>query len=244
MKNEKIKKIINRALIFAGVCLVIIVAMDYIVMPLVVSSETISVPNVANKHKDEAIKILEAAGLNPVLQPPRFDAVTKRDFVILQRPVAGSLVKTGRRIYLAISGGDEKVLMPNLYGKTAKEAQMLIENQGLKVGFVEQGESEEAQNIVIAQQFVPNSSLDKGTAVNYTISIGPVEGMVRAPKLIGKSLKEAETDLENAGLKLGNVEYRYSQGLLPNTVLEQSPSEGSLIKQEGAVNLVVSSVKK
>ncbi len=240
MKNEKIKK----ALIWAGVFIVFIVALDFLIMPMVVSSEIISVPNVTNKHKDEAIKILEAANLSPVLQDPRYDENVKKDFVMLQRPEAGSLVKKGRRVYLAISGGDEKVIMPNLYGKTSKDAQLTLENAGLKLGFVDQEASEEGQNLVISQQFVPNSTLNKGTPVNITVSIGPAEGMVRVPGLLGKSLKEAETILLGAGLKTGKVEYHYSPGLLPNTIMEQTPSEDSLLKVGDGVDLVISSVKK
>ena len=239
MKNEKIKK----ALIILGIGLVLLIALDTFIMPFFVSSEVISVPNIVNKHKDEAVKILEAANLNPVLLPPRFDERTKKDFIFLQRPESGALVKKGRRIYITISGGDEKVKIPNLYGKSSKEAQLLLENEGLKVGFIEQVESEEPQNSVVSQQFPPSISVNKGTSVNISISIGPAEGMVRTPKLIGKSLKDAESYLEKSGLKVGKIEYRYSPGLLPNTVMEQSPSEDSLIKTDGEVDLVVSSVK-
>jgi serine/threonine-protein kinase len=240
MKNEKIKKV----LIFAGVMIVLILAIDFVIMPLIVSSEVISVPNITNKHKDEAIKILEAANLNPVLQPPGYDEKVKKDFVILQRPVAGSMVKTGRRVYIVISGGDEKVIVPNLYGKSAKDAQITLENAGLAIGFIEQTESEETQGTVILQQITPNATVNKGTKVSITLSMGPAEGMIRAPKLLGKSLKDAESFLATFGLKVGNVEYRFSPGLLPNTVLEQEPSEGTLIKKDGSMDLVVSSSKK
>lgn len=240
MKNEKIKKL----LIWGGVFLVVVLAIDFLVMPLVVSSEIISVPNVTNKHKDEAVKILEAANLSPVLQAQGYDERIKKDFVIIQRPIAGSKVKTGRRVYLAISGGDEKVIVPSLYGKSAKEAQLLLENAGLKVGFVDQTESESEQNTVVSQQYAANSALNKGTAVSFTVSMGPAEGMVRVPKIIGKSLKDAESILMASGLSIGNIEYKYAQGLLPNTVMEQSPSEDSLIKREGTIDVVVSSVKK
>lgn len=133
--------------------------------------------------------------------------------------------------------------MPNLYGKSAKEAQLLLENSGLKVNLIEQIESEEPQNLVVSQQFPPTISLHKGTAVNFAISIGPAEGMVRTPKLIGKSLKDAEYYLEKSGLKVGKIEYRYSAGLLPNTVMEQSPNEDVLIKGDGEVNLILSTIK-
>lgn len=239
MKNEKIKK----ALIWGGILIVLLIALDYLIMPFVVSSEVISVPNITNKHKDEAIRILEAANLSPVLQAPRYDEKTRKDFVVLQKPEPGAMVKKGRRVYLAISGGDEKVSMPNLFGKSSKEAQMILENSGLKAGFVEQTESEDPPFTVVAQQYVPNSSLNKGTTVNYTISMGPAEGMIRVPRLIGKSYKDAESALEGEGLKVGKVEYNYSQSLLPNTVMEQFPSEGTLLAKDGSVDLVLTTVR-
>lgn len=244
MKNEKIKKTLKLAGIVLGAFLLLALALDSLIMPFFVSSDIITVPNVVNKHKDEAVKILEALNLNPVLLPPRFDERTKKDFIFLQRPESGAMVKTGRRVYITVSGGDEKVKIPNLYGKSAKEAQLLLENAGLKIGFVEQVESEEPQNTVVSQQYPPNVSMDKGTIVNISTSMGPAEGMIRTPKLIGKSLKDAEYYLEKSGLRLGKLEYRSAPGLLPNTVIEQSPSEDALISNEGSVDLVISSTSK
>ena len=240
MKNEKIKKI----LIGAGIFIIVVLLLDNVIMPFIVSSDEISVPNVVNKHKEEAIRLLEAANLNPVLETNQYDPKVLKDFVILQRPEAGSVVKKGRRVHLAISGGDEKAIMPNLTGKTVKEAELLLQNAGLKLGMTEQEESEEPQNVVISQQFPSDININKGTAVNVKISIGPAPGMLRAPELIGKSLKDAQTVLESMGLTMGKVDYRFSPNLLPNTVIEQTPSVDTLLKTGSAIDLVVASSKK
>ena len=67
--------------------------------------------------------------------------------------------------------------------------------------------------------------------------------MIRVPNLLGKSLFEAETLLKSNSLKLGSKTYIHSLSLLPNTVVDQQPSESALIKVGDSVNVVLTQSK-
>ena len=61
------------------------------------------------------------------------------------------------------------------------------------------------------------------------------------PNLIGESLLDAKK-IEDAGLKLGKLDYKSNATLSPGTVISQSVPPGSSVPLQSAVNIVVSVV--
>jgi serine/threonine-protein kinase len=62
---------------------------------------------------------------------------------------------------------------------------------------------------------------------------------VLVPNTVGKTVSEAERILTSAGLKPGNVTYRQSYELIPNTVVEQFPRAGETAQAGQNVDLFV-----
>ena len=75
--------------------------------------------------------------------------------------------------------------------------------------------------------------------VDVTVSLGPLSQSVIVPSLVGRSLSEAKSVLDSAGIVVGNITYMASADLLPNTVLEQYPRAGDLVQHGQAIDLVV-----
>lgn len=228
--------------VFGGI-LIFLLVIDYIILPLYVSGSEHQIPNVIGKQKDEAIKILEDAGLNPIIQTSRFDQKYQRDHVIFQNPSPNMTVKTNRRVYLTISGGDPQIKMPSLVGKTIRDATVTLERLGLSIGKVDSVESEFPAGIIVEQQFQQGKEISKGSAVNFKLSIGPQVGMVRVPSLFGQTLSEAEKILKNNSLRVGNKVYIFSQNYLPNTVVDQYPSINTLTKIGDSVTVTLTRTK-
>ena len=228
--------------VFGGI-LIFLLVIDYIILPLYVSGSEHQIPNVIGKQKDEAIKILEDAGLNPIIQTSRFDQKYQRDHVIFQNPSPNMTVKTNRRVYLTISGGDPQIKMPSLVGKTIRDATVTLERLGLSIGKVDSVESEFPAGIIVEQQFLQGKEISKGSAVNFKLSIGPQVGMVRVPSLFGQTLSEAEKILKDNSLKVGNKVYIFSQNYLPNTVVDQYPSINTLTKIGDSVTVTLTRTK-
>lgn len=64
---------------------------------------------------------------------------------------------------------------------------------------------------------------------------------VSVPNVLGMTFSEAETTLINAGLTVGNVYLFITTELPAGIILEQSPSEGTLVSTDEPVDLIVSS---
>lgn len=233
----------KKLLYILGGIFVFLFVIDYILLPLYVSGSEHQVPNVVGKQKDEAIKILEDAGLNPVVQTSRYDQKYQKDHVIFQNPAPNLIVKSNRRIYLTISGGEPQIPMPSLIGKTIRDATVTLERLGLSIGKIDSVESEFPAGIIVEQQYFQGKEISKGSAVNFKLSIGPQIGMVRVPSLFGQTLSEAEKILKNNSLRVGNKVYIFSQNYLPNTVVDQYPSINTLTKIGDSVTVTLTRTK-
>ncbi|MBN1300291.1 MAG: PASTA domain-containing protein [Melioribacteraceae bacterium] len=237
MKNT-IKK-----LFFSGLVGIIIIGgtlllFDNFYMPWYVSAEEIEIPDVLNWHKDDAIKKLTDLGLNPVLQEPRYDARYEADHVMFQNPSAGKTVKKNRRIYLLVSGGEPMVKMPNLRQKTSRDAMITLQRLGLFIRDLEEVKSDLPADIIVEQEFEEGTLLARGDSVDLKISIGPRIGMIAVPNIIARSVSEADKMLRRNNLKLGIQTYVEST-LLTNTIIDQSPPEGTLLNIGDSVNVWV-----
>lgn len=242
MKIE-MKKIIKISAIVAVFIIVCLVILDKIVMPWYVEAKEIQVPNVVGLHKDIAIQTLKKLQLNPIEVGPRYDDSFKIDHVMFQKPSAGTRVKVNRRIYLHISGGESLIKMPNLVGKTLRDAKVTLERKGLLVGRIEEVKSELPANIIVGQEFEEGTNLSKGDSISFNVSIGPKVGMIRVPNIIARSVKEAERILRNNSLKLGSITYIVSPTLLTNTIISQYPSQDYLLSVGDSVDVVVAKTK-
>ncbi len=226
----------------AGTVFFFLLIIDYILLPLYVSGSEHQVPYVVGKQKDEAIKILQDAGLT-VVQTSRFDRKYQKDHVIFQKPAANSIVKSNRRIYIIISSGDQLEKMTSLIGKTIRDAKVSLERLGFTLGKIDSTVSEFPADVIVEQQYVEGREVAKGTSVNVKISIGPQSGMIRVPNILAKSLSEADKLLKSNNLKIGFKTYIHSPSMLPNTIVDQQPGEGTLLKLGDSVNVVLTQSK-
>ena len=237
------KKIIILPATFFLLILILFVAGDTFVLPWYVESEEVAVPDLVGKNKDVAISILKGLGLNPIIEGPRYDEKFEKDNVIYHNPRAGVKVKLNRRVYLFISGGDPLIKMPKLVGKTFRDAKVTVERLGLELGEIEDVRSELPAKTIIEQNIEVGENLPKGTIINLKVSVGPKVGMIRVPNLLGKSIKEAESILRGYSLKFGRKIYINSPNLLPNTIIDQYPSENKLLSYGDSVDVTITQSK-
>lgn len=233
------KPLIRKLLLYFFAIIVIILVFDNIIFPWYVSSPEVTVPDVKGLMEEEATKLLEDNNLDPVLGDTTYDIRYKKGSIIFQKPVAGEIVKEGRRIYLFISGGEPVVYVPNLKGKSIRDAKLTLERIGLKLGSIEEIASDSPKNMIFDQELVEGTRIKKGLSVGVYISVGKGGGSISVPDLVGKSLAEAERILADSTLKVGKINYQRSFSLLPNTILDQYPSKGNKVNPGGAVDLFV-----
>jgi eukaryotic-like serine/threonine-protein kinase len=233
--------IARKILVITGIVVGVFILFNYIVMPLYVSHGAILiVPSVVGMPLEDARGVLFSRGFEPVQAETRPDAHAPVGTIVVQNPPADAKVKHGRRIYLTISGGEVQVVVPQLRGRSSREAKFALERSGLKLGGVKYAPSEMyPENTILEQTVAAGDKVSKGTAVNVVVSQGRSMEAMSVPDLVGKSLTEAEKILLQQGLSKGNIAYQSSYDLLPNTIVDQFPRAGESVARGQAIDLFV-----
>jgi beta-lactam-binding protein with PASTA domain len=241
MKKINLKGFIKPLVIVTIVGVIILFIVDGIVMPFYVQKGKVTkVPNVIGLSLEDAKNRIRAAGLDPKGSDYKADKRYEIGTIILQNPLADSEVKYGRGIYLTISGGEENVEVPNLRGKSIREATFNLERYNLKLGNISYEPSEEIfENTIIRQTPNAKTKMKGGGYIDVTVSQGKGTNAHLIPDVSMKTLTESEKILTNAGFHVGKITYQINMDLLPNTVLEQYPRAGELIQLNQTVDLIV-----
>lgn len=145
-------------------------------------SEPATVPDLRNKTASAAESALSDAGLSGSSSEDYSDDVPQGQ-VISQSVDPGSKVDKGTTVSYVVSLGPKTkyVTVPGLGGYTEADARKRLENAGLKVGTVNKVYSSTVgEGYVIDQTASPGSSVEEGTSVGFTVSLGP-EGQEEQP---------------------------------------------------------------
>jgi beta-lactam-binding protein with PASTA domain len=198
------------------------------------------VPPVVGMSFNDAKHRLDSLGFETRQGDIRMDREHPAGIVIAQNPLNGDKVKHGRRVYLTVSGGEIRVAVPNLKGRTMRDAKFALEREGLKLGTIDYATSEDfPASTVFGQSIPPETNVKRDTYVSITVSQGSSMQKVGVPDITGKTLPDAEALLVSVGLKKGNVTYIASSDMLPNTVVDQYPRVGEMVLVGQAVDLFV-----
>ena len=133
-----------------------------------------TVPELRGKSASAAESALADAGLNGSSSEEYSDSVPEGQ-VISQSIDPGQKVDKGTTVSYVVSRGPETkyVTVPGLGGYTESGARQRLENAGLKVGTVSEAYSSTVgKGYVIDQTASPGSSVEEGTSVGFTVSLG------------------------------------------------------------------------
>ncbi len=220
---------------FVGAALV-----NWVIMPRVVRlGREVEVPDVGGKSLAEAVRILEEHNLKLFVESREFDPLVPEEYVSSQTPLAGQIVKEGRKISLVVSLGPERVTIPHLRDLTVERARSLLERSGLVVGDISITYSDSVLPGMVISSIPPFDSLvDRRTKVGLIVSrtAEPME----MPNLIGEQLGPVEARLNELGLVLADVEQVKGEDVEEGTVLLQFPQPGTEVSEGDTVKLVVS----
>ncbi len=174
----------------------------------------VTVPDVGNRTESDARTILMNAGFVIGSTTEEYSSSIDRGNVISTDPVEGSSVEEGTTVDLLISKGVESnlVVVPYLVGKKESVAQERLSAVGLKPRptYVY---SDQAEGRVISQKQKSGQNVERGSTVEYSVSMGPKETAVPAPT---PEPEEEEEEPED---------YSYEGSLVINTNPFESPEE-------------------
>jgi eukaryotic-like serine/threonine-protein kinase len=234
-------------LAFLSGCLAFIVIMDTIIMPLYLrTGREITSPNLINKTIDEAIPIVRSQHLSVVEDSRDFNDQVARDAIAFQMPAAGTILKPGRRIHVILSKGPQPLHIPNVVGKSVRDAENEIKDAGFEVIDRQWKASDKYVRGIVAGQY-PSGDRDVPETIGVVLYIanGRKETNVVMPNLIELSMKAAidTLTLYNFNSEKINIQKEEAPNLLPDTVIDQHPDPGTPTNTSVEVDLVISTSK-
>lgn len=229
-----------------GGLFVAILLMNFIVMPWYVRHDTlVKVPSVVGLSFEEAKKQLNQAGLEGLQGDIRYDPSKPIGTVVDQNPPGEQTVKDGRRIYLIISGGEQLYDVPNLVGRTLREAKFVLDQRNLEVQEIEYKPSAQyPTGIVLSQIENAGSKVKKGTRIGVIVSTGMDAGDIKVPDITGKNIEEAKKLLALNKLTVGKINYQPSTNVPLNSVIDQYPKANTMAKENQKIDIFVNREQK
>ena len=203
-----------------------------------------TVPDITGVSITQARKLLVSEGLRDTVIDRRYNAAYPPDYVIDQNPGANQIVKPGRQIYLTINTSSiPKVIVPDVKNMSLRNAELQLKNYGLVRGQVSYISSP-FKNTVVRQSIGGGTPVERGTVISLTVSDGLGISMVKIPELTGLRLTEAQSQIRDAGLRIGNISYQPSSTVEPKRVLSFTPNDKDSLREGSTVDLVVSEPAK
>ncbi|NLK46803.1 MAG: PASTA domain-containing protein [Treponema sp.] len=225
-------------IVFMGlICLAVFFA-------FVKGEEEVMVPQVVGKELSEALLEMQVKELYPKIILRYSENPEDKGYVLDQTPVAGSIVKAGKRINLTVSRGavidkvedfkgwnidDVKSHLKTLFVAMSKPLVVLSEP------LYEYNEAE--AGTVLAQNPPAGTSIVNPVTLKLVVSRGPENAKINVPNLVSLSLKEIYNQISTSDLI-----FDFSAGETDESepqVISQMPIEGEVLTKNSRVEVVI-----
>lgn len=200
------------------------------------------VPEVINLTDEKAQKAVEKRDLTLKVIGQEKSEKVEMAKVMSQYPDAGRVVNIGEMVEVKISAGST-VEMVDLSGKTQEEAEQILKDMGFTdVEFVEE-ESAAKEGTMIAQSAEAGEDVKTGGKITVVVSGGMKDvdktQSTKVPDMEGMTYQSAAEKAADKKIYIQQTESRPSSKPA-GTVIEQSVSAGTSVKEGMVVNVVVS----
>src|SRR6478672_782810 len=161
----------------------------------------------------------------------------RRGLVWILVLVVLALLAAGAGWFFGMGPGSPGTI-PQLANKTVAEAQQLLRTAGFQSTTRDVFDDDVSPGLVVGSEPSAGQVVRKFESVSLAVSKGPE--LFPLPELTGKSLDDAKSALNGAGMALGPVTESYDDAAAAGTVLSQAPAKGTAAKHGTPVALTVS----
>ena len=239
-KNSK-GKIIAAAVVVVALIAAFIGAYSALSCSSSSQAEQVIVPDVTGKTLEEATSILQQSGLDVGEVSYQASETVDKDLVIYQDPQLNESLDKGGKVNITISSGkgdQDQATVPNLYNLTEEQAMTALESAGLS-GSSSKGYSDTIEKgKVYEQSQAANSSVPKGTTIQFKVSKGKEPQNVTIEDYTGQDANTVKSSLESAGLTV-SLKDGYSSDVSDGDVMEQSIPSGTSVATGTSITLTV-----
>ncbi len=198
----------------------------------------VTVPDLEGLSLEEAERALQDEGLDFVIEGEAHSDTVPEDHVVSQNPLAGRSVRQERAIELVISLGPDKVEVPDLVGRTEREARLILQDLDLEVDLSEEHSDDVEAGYIIRQDPGTGFELTRDETVRVVVSKGKKPFSLR--NFHGWDIKDAREWLNLYDLVERNVDKEHSDEVGEDKVISQHPDPGTMVQKGDPVDLVVS----
>jgi serine/threonine-protein kinase len=171
--------------------------------------------------------------------------------VIRTNPTAGTEVPEDTEVDLVISTGSNQAEVPDVVDLLRSDAEQALndacEPQPCFGAFVSEEFSDTEEGRVIRQSPEGGQQARKGSDVTLVISRGPEQEpepepvTTEVPDVIGDDVQDAQAELEDAGLAIGEITEEPSDEFDAGEVIATDPQAGEQVEEQTPVAVLVSS---
>ncbi len=239
IKKAKKKKMIMIFSIVAVIIIIIGIVFGYFIRKIFGNNqqEEVEIPYVIGRNIDEVIEQYEKLGYKINQTGSDYNSEYEEGEIMSQSPEAGTKT-TDKTINVQVSRGTRMVTVSNVEGKDIKVARYELENTaGFVVEEVEQVSDTVAAGIVISQDY-KDVERPYGSVIKLTVSSGDGKEQIVVPSVVGMSLQEAQSTLEDMKLTV-EVDYGEDESKSNGIVLNQSYPQNSVLKEGDVITITV-----
>ncbi len=166
------------------------------------------VPDFYGLTIDECLPLIKKEHFVLVVQDSVYTREVPPGSIVEQNPVAGSMVKKGRKIFLIINAiHPEVVPVPYVVGYSLRQAKALLESNGFQTGNLKYVPDIAINNVLKetyeGRELKPGDSLVKGVPVDLVLGKGLSNEKTPLPDFTGMTMEKAEQVIISAALNKG-----------------------------------------
>jgi beta-lactam-binding protein with PASTA domain len=178
-------------------------------MRLAIHGREVAVPNIVGMLPADAQRLAFQSGLTFTVERRFYSAQVPFGRVMSQVPDAGTLVRRGWQVRAAESLGSQRVVIPDLLGQSGRAAEITIRERSLEMGTQALAHlPTPTPGMVIAQDPPANAREISAPRVSVLVAAPPDPPAFVMPNFVGQPLALVSTDIEKAGLHVGNLTVR------------------------------------
>lgn len=201
----------------------------------------VTVPNLVGRDLIQARQYLSQHQLRLRVVNRLYNSDYPADIIISQKPVAGQKKRADSEVEVVVSRGPELVRIPDLYGKTQIEAELALEEVGLKLGEILTGYDQALpESTVIKQLPEKDAQIERGASVSITLNVLSGD-LVQVPNFIGRPLTEVQAELPGYGLVFNKATLTPSDIYDVGIIVDQDPVPSFRVPEGTAIKFMVSS---
>jgi beta-lactam-binding protein with PASTA domain len=213
--------------------LLLIVALTsaLIAMRLAIHGREVTVPDVHGKTPAEARQLTDGSELNSLIERQYYSATVPAGRVLSQMPAAGTVVRRGWDVRLALSLGPQRVTIPQVVGQSQRAATITLEQRAIDLGSTATAEIPGmTAGQVIGQDPPPNATDVSAPRISLLVAQDAAPESYIMPSFIGQPIGSVTNTLKDAGLSVGKV--TMAQAVVPsqpdNTALPATSPPGTV----------------